>query len=1060
MIELVDIELYDPHREQKLLGARIDLLDGPVVLTETLGVTLQLALSFKPIGDSDVEIHLEERTIVRLTLSGLPVGRRTREFRVTSVERDFTGERSATAAATGLEAEIDAYPVAKNYAGRMDRRLYWVGRAAQDVLDELLSSETGCQPLFRSGGVAVELSTHVDITTDGQASRLTLIREIARQVGGEMEVLYNDDDDAYDVSIVAAVGRSPEEALADAPDPASRPVDVDARGNRMSLQRRRGGERWTSRVVPEAAEGDDLISIGGARWPVLAALVSGGSTALTLGGDPIYQNDAPTAGAYFGWGENWFAVTETTAPALVTVTGDASALTQGRFAIDADGTELIYLDDVAAVERGGVEAEVLRLGVAAAENLLTSADVSADLSGWTGGPDPLPIGWQPVDDADSGSPVITAVDDGDLIAHGSRAARIVMSAVGQGLETDPIPFTPSAIAPYVSAWAALRVESGDVRLFIVDAAGTELPLEGYAGSNVNDLRQIAIEAEQPGEGPIRLRLVCSGAPASVVLDAATLTATSGAYAYQAEMGPQALWHAGADVLAERGGYLPDAYEGAVIVVNEPGDYAPILCGSWVQIRDGFDPSRGTLEAPHYDVDVASRVVKLVTTLRPYGATDQALTLSRRRADVAGLFGPDFGRAKLGGAALRPAAAGAPRFSYAWEYIEADNDYNLIVLAQRDGAHVAVEIEVEDDDDNISRTEVPFGEAEVLKIVAETRVPAAQVRTIRAWGWTVWDAGSGEGAGYRSRTWEVEVTSPRVDQLLGGIDGSLIDPATIEGAAFASTIAPIHPVSALPAAAGGPRFVFLETDGKLYRRNADSTAYELVKGSVLADDVVTNTLSALAARTGQLLVDEVLQIGAGGHLVAGVLNGTGGLYTGLAFGDLETSEGDSVYALVGVYEGEALLQIDVGGPNAGRLIASSAVINGSFSTGTAQLDDDGLTVDALGKSSSRIGFRLPLSGDVLGMAAFSNGAAGIIEFFGALGYNFDSGINVDGLVSAVGDIISNDGAHTLSSKANTNSLPTTTSGLGPPSGSAPHGSRYYDADNANWYTRLDSSWILE
>lgn len=582
------------------------------------------------------------------------------EWRITKFERERSGEKAPRIEATRLWADLFTRAARKTLTGGfVDLAFAMPKRTAADLLTSIMATAPAPFVAGSAGAyAAVEKSLLAVGSTHG-----ALLRELCTQLDCEFDVVWDNVASNYKVNLVAEVGGA-----------GVRPIEFGdgLKNNRVSLQQVQETREYFSRVVPLAGPDEEIVTIAKATWAITSAVYNGGTnrTTITLTENAIYVANSP-AGTDVEFGNDsggFFAVVSTATPNQVVVTGNASALTSGRFRL-LDDSDLTYVADRAAETSAGIVEDVLRRSdINPFDNLLVGAGISADFASWSAG---LPVGWAKI-----GNPTVTETTDERYAKSGGKAAHIV-ALKDEGLRTNNVNLTPSGTRKYFSAWAAVRVISGGpIALQLVDSAGKVHPLTEKATSNEDNLRGLSIGGLEPAAGNAQLRIIAL-ADCTYTIDSAVLTNSATPYEYAAEMGPNALWHAAGRRLVDHGGLQPDSFDGVVFDESFlPGSAsAEIFIGTRVQVKaDGLDFETRVVQLDRWYFSESFR---------------KSFTLSRRRRDLVDRLaegGPDV--PKIPGGITTPKAA-TPRI-FPSAVLSANGDTaDVTVLMGVDGENVVL-----------------------------------------------------------------------------------------------------------------------------------------------------------------------------------------------------------------------------------------------------------------------------------------------------------------------------------------------------------------------------------
>ena len=318
----------------------------------------------------------------------------------------------------------------------------------------------------------------------------------------------------------------------------------------------------------------------------------------------------------------------TAAPDTV-VLGSAPGWSAGDIVrFETEDGPLVYLADGASEAEAGVKERLVRRSdIAPYPNLLQVAGVSDDLSDVTGG---VPTGTVVGAAEDVDDPTVTQTTDELYVQNGTSSA-FVSADAGAYIETAEIDLSGEG---YASAWVNLRVIAGSVRLSLVDADGAQFPAtEEAIGVADIILRGLAIGGLAPAPANHTLRLTALEDGTEFVLDSWTLTRSSpDPTSFSGDMGPIALWRAGAGILLREGGVQParlDAQWVDFSVFDEDVDRPEI--GAQVSVKDA-------------GVDTDVRMIELRRRLA--GGVEQiAGKFGERRLDLSDFVRPSLRRGR-------------------------------------------------------------------------------------------------------------------------------------------------------------------------------------------------------------------------------------------------------------------------------------------------------------------------------------------------------------------------------------------------------------------------------
>ena len=649
-MRLERIELWSADAATRLdVAADFDIvscLDGPLRLIERAEQPSEISAALIAGSDAATRIDAEGdpllgprklvRGVVAFEMGGATVSITT-ELRVLTVDRDVSGGQPVQIKGVASWTDLSEPVRRVDATGRVRYDLSLVGMTADAAMALLLSGDTGCDTArfaYAAGGYGA--STRLDIRVDGQASRLDLMREVARQAGAEVMKTFS--VGRWVFKLTQEVGRSPYEQQQGVALPARRPIELGPGPcTRIDLMRRSDASNYFSRIVPMAQAADGPLTMAGAVWTVAA---EDGET-LTLSGAPIPLSGM-LVGEHFRLGEDTYEVVSSTAPNVIEIGSNPVATIGERGTFEtADGDALTYLDH--PDQRWGRSERTLPASATPYTNQLVEAGVSADLSEWDGG---LSVGWSAV-----GTPTVAQQTDDVYVEHGTLGA-LVTAGEGEGITTDVIAYRKIQ-SEYASIWASLRLGSGKIAMRLRSVATGEVMRSDSGDQATSDSATLEALFDQGislAEGDYRLEIVALTDGTVFTLDAATVCSASEAVPYAPEMGPEALWREAARQLSEQGGPVPDGLDAALIDItsfDQTGAYDPIEVGSHVLVRDAYDPSTAT-----YDIEVATRVAEMTTEISQSGVAYRQVKLSRVNRDFVSRFDQLLGRSRLPGVPRR------------------------------------------------------------------------------------------------------------------------------------------------------------------------------------------------------------------------------------------------------------------------------------------------------------------------------------------------------------------------------------------------------------------------
>lgn len=576
---------------------------------EDYAVRSELVARLTPGMSFHREDLLESRQVLRATYDDASF----EDWRVSRVESDASGRSPITLRAEPLWEDLLSGSTVRRRLdpdGAITLSIIMTGIEVPDLLTALFSDEYNGPAAIEAGTVDATYQSETPTVQGVGINHQEALEQICAALDAEYEVTWT--GSAYAVSVVEEVGDGTINPI-DGPTGFAAPSEA----NRIRMGIRDDARDFFSRVIPLCGSREHPTSIDRATWEITAT----SGSQLTLDGAPIAYDGFMT-GFYFGNETDGYAeVTDSTAPNQITVASAASGA--GRFREDAT-TDLTYLQTGApSAGFDAAEKVVFFDDIPPDENLFETEGGSPDMSTWSGG---LPLGMELV-----GSATALEATDGLYTAYGTKSVKVTADT-DEGIQTIEIPFSPADTRIYASMWSRLKVESGRVEIELEDSAGTVWPTGKKAYTSSFNETELAVGGMEPAAGPVRVRIKASEDGTVFYLDALTLTQTSGPVRYAPDMGPRALFEAGARQLVREGGRQPATYDGELFDAAYLGAHPDeITVGSYAQVRDLHD---GT----DFQIDATVRVVEVREEENKMdGRIHKRVRLERRRPDLVRRF---------------------------------------------------------------------------------------------------------------------------------------------------------------------------------------------------------------------------------------------------------------------------------------------------------------------------------------------------------------------------------------------------------------------------------------
>ena len=550
------------------------------------------------------------------------------------------------------------------------------GLTLQEALaDVIFAPEYGMPALFTLGTVEATIASDGVFVDANLSNYFELILSVCDQVRSttdasgapkncEFEALYTPDGvnaGSYAFNFWEEVGLTSAERSGGV-DPDSRPITepggpgpvTGPKGNSLQLSIREEGEDYFNRLVPFAGPEDERIGIAGLWFQAQSWAFSSPSWTLTLADDVIYAG-----GIYVGqpcYVQNGFTfvtgtVTASAFPNQITFTPDTPTTLINvvwiKIQIDLASGETAdcpFVHLVAGHEDtyGVVERAIAFEEVSPYENLFEK--IGGDPT-FSSGATALANGLAVV-----GSPVLAQNTDTFRYSHGTAALKVTANT-GEGVRTLALRIPKDETRRYFSVWLALSLESGRVRMELVNVltGQTYPPKDGdfHAESSSNALLSISIDgAECVVEGTKieigggvthydewQVEIIAQQDATVAYLDALTVVQSAVHEPYRKGMGKRALYLAAAEYLLSVTRQDEPEYETEFFDVDHFDDAAGLneaVVGSYCRVR-----ALPTADGTAYAVDFTARVTELVEEEDPVlGRFTKRARVARRNLNVA------------------------------------------------------------------------------------------------------------------------------------------------------------------------------------------------------------------------------------------------------------------------------------------------------------------------------------------------------------------------------------------------------------------------------------------
>ena len=541
------------------------------------------------------------------------------EYRVVARTRDSAG--TVTLQCESAPAELRRRQSRRrNTDGTVDSTWSVIGRTIASTLSAILDEAPS---EYAAGTVETELvADHPEVTLEfAGVSIQEAIGQLAAAIGAEWKWRVTKAPSGartYSLDLEREIGVLGTRLIGDATS--------------LGLTHERHGREYVSRILASAGEGEEEANLADAIWEASSyeCVTHEGASRYKLimdGGVVPYDGALDGYWLQTAAGGDTERIFASEYPNIVYLSDCTASDVLSEPVVVMRGvsaTDVVRLDALpvkgADESASGIVEERRTIDGSPQANLLREEGVSDDMSGTLAGSPTLPPGWNAV-----GAPTATRVTDPSATITGTDVLRIVADA-GEGVETDLVEVT----APYASAWIAALIESGEITLELLDAAGRLYP-EGrpFAGADA-DLAGLGASAAPGSAGQMRLRVTAVQNATIFKLDAATLTGSADPVEWRAIMGPRELWQAAGEIAADpETGPVWDEVSGRTLDLGQ-------LSG--VSTYDELEPGallevKGWKHGGSYRVDLSTRVVEIHDDLAR-DRVQPVVRLDRRRAGLA------------------------------------------------------------------------------------------------------------------------------------------------------------------------------------------------------------------------------------------------------------------------------------------------------------------------------------------------------------------------------------------------------------------------------------------
>lgn len=476
--------------------------------------------------------------------------------------------------------------------------------------------------------------------------------------------------------------------------------DLRVEKNILRLSRSTSADGQATRVYPwgQADADGARATMALASWVVASIATTGGITTIGLadpaGGDgPIgFDGQLVTGSSVSGgnlfvadgdtlagiWirsrnGVTYIVTASSATDQTVSTTMTVSDISVGDLidfrtgALTGSGNDLSWLDSPPDIANYGIISGSVDAGeIPGHRNLCLNSALRA----WTG---TLPANWSSV-----GTPTLTKQTVAPYVLTGVNSIKCVGSVDGDGVVTDSVRITPSAINPYESGYGSVWVVSGSVRVELVFTTPDgeivqPIPPSVASNSETGQWEDIGIsgqDANSFGATAVALRVVQNGVtPATFYIGRGQLTESPAQLPFVEGSGGTKLWQAANELLRTNGAPTL-AYEAAIVDLArlDPetwGDDCTITVGGSVLVTDPKLPDR-----------FLTRILEVERSYQIPG--NSKITVSNKPDDLSGAYGRPKKKGRLSPAFF--ATPSAPSVTAIQASIDTDGHPSVLLIA--------------------------------------------------------------------------------------------------------------------------------------------------------------------------------------------------------------------------------------------------------------------------------------------------------------------------------------------------------------------------------------------
>lgn len=555
---------------------------------------LQLSISTGSPWHTEQVLSVNDRVVVHFDTTGDGTADLHRCYRIRNLAVGTGEESSLTLQCWSIDGDLRRYLWAYKLGEKdptLRRNFDYIGFTLNQVLGEIFNG-VGLPAAIRLGTVApeitnLEINPHINGNTYTEV--LGIIRDRMLEDHGksfEYEHVYDHSKGTITFNFVEYRGGDTDHSKRVIRAPG---IATEYLSNRKNAVVTNVQDDYVSRLIPTAGNPDDEeINVAQIEWACLACEVVDTQVVITPESGLIGFVDQFKGHTLFQGGSNQFRVDSNTLHTLTVTPLNTVFLTDSPFkiAVQVEDVGLVWLDYVKKPEDEeelGVVYQKQNFRVTPYENLFRKSGGSADISEWESG---FPKGFGVIE-IEEVAPTITENTERKYISNGTRSMRVQAPKKGMGVRAS-VRLEPTDLHPYCSVDCVMQVESGSVRMFIIDSVGERFPPTNEKQHDGRGTVTFALRLEgaELAAGIAHVWIEAKEDETDFYVDSLSVTQSHTAWTNTALMGPKALWKTAVQWMQKDGGRKPLTTNVQFVDLTYLSDVAnPITVGSHVRLED-------------------------------------------------------------------------------------------------------------------------------------------------------------------------------------------------------------------------------------------------------------------------------------------------------------------------------------------------------------------------------------------------------------------------------------------------------------------------------------------